>query len=697
MSIETVDELVSLLAHPDASLKKDSSLSLPEKPAAFVAPPLIGGGTTAPDLNPQVIFIKAPAAVGKSTLAQYLSATLGAPLLSLNEVKVSTASLSGFISQVSGENPAQRFNEGTLPIIIDGLDEGRIFSTDEHFWEFINSTWTLLKESSAARNAPQLVMLGRSATCEDVFASTPQELTSQTIQVDYFSPEESVELVRLKALADPKRTDALEQNIGPAMAVMANYFEAISRALQITRGQLFVLPQGKSFAGYAPVLTAVARTIAATKNFSELASRLDKNTSADAWQIILDLSNDIMEREREEKVGRVLDAALKEPRPQTAYDAEEQYRLIAALVSGQQAWSTLNRTGLQDDDLKLYRSTAERFVIDSPFVQDGDFANPVMGSIVLAKVLIEGWLQDSDRADSLLAAASTEPFLWRSVRALMAGKTNASPLVEGVHLGYLMESLQVDLDTNPEAASKLQLDVHSDEPGLAAVTVTTADSAVQLQAQAPFRLYARATGATVNVPDDTVQLWGQDGAHFSVTESSIVAESLEVQANSLSVRGQVWLAADVTSTSPRLRLELEPAAKLGGPSSIMDQYPWNQVEHRLTASPLNPVAEGSYTALLRDAATRFANAGALTFGQGYTYVDQRMDWAIRRYGHKLATLAAAMEEAGLATSSPQGAQGSPKINFHLNSDWKYYWQLATGEEGTSEASDFQALLKQLPS
>ena len=97
----------------------------------------------------EVIFIKAPAAVGKSVTAQYLSAKRNAPLLNLAEVAVAAASFRGLLTDwaISAEDA---FHKGQLPIIVDALDEGRLWSGENSFTAFLEGTVKFLTRSNRA-------------------------------------------------------------------------------------------------------------------------------------------------------------------------------------------------------------------------------------------------------------------------------------------------------------------------------------------------------------------------------------------------------------------------------------------------------------------------------------------------------------------------------------------------------------------
>ena len=112
-------------------------------------------------LSCDILLFSASAAVGKSTFAKALSATSGVPLLDLSKVLVSTDSLRGIISAEMGDMAPGNFQHGQFSLVIDALDEGRIVSGDNNFYEFLCTTIQFLQECPGAKSTgPKLLLLG---------------------------------------------------------------------------------------------------------------------------------------------------------------------------------------------------------------------------------------------------------------------------------------------------------------------------------------------------------------------------------------------------------------------------------------------------------------------------------------------------------------------------------------------------------
>ncbi len=158
-------------------------------------------------LAAEVLFLEAPAAVGKSTTARALSARTGAPLLDLAKVPVSTKTLVGLLgSELSGPgDPVAAFHMGDIPVIVDAPDEGRLLSGEEGFEGFLETTGELLLESRAETSRPKLVFLGRPGAI--AFTKTGlqlagQDLTMASVEVDFFRESAARKLIHAYADAD---------------------------------------------------------------------------------------------------------------------------------------------------------------------------------------------------------------------------------------------------------------------------------------------------------------------------------------------------------------------------------------------------------------------------------------------------------------------------------------------------------------
>jgi hypothetical protein len=221
-------ELADRIGHTTHSLKAKARLQVSALPDPFVPPDLqvIGGGPAA--LAAEVLFLKAPAAVGKSTMARALSARTGAALLDLAQVPVSTQSLIGLLqSDFSGHgDPVAASHKGEIPLIVDALDEGRLLSGEQSFERFVE----LLHGSREETSRPKLVFLGRPEAIELTKVGLQlagENFTSGSVEVDFFGEHAARQLIDAYARAAASADAPYWQHPVPVRELVDAYFASI--------------------------------------------------------------------------------------------------------------------------------------------------------------------------------------------------------------------------------------------------------------------------------------------------------------------------------------------------------------------------------------------------------------------------------------------------------------------------------------
>jgi hypothetical protein len=248
-------------------------------------------------LSSELVFVRAPAAVGKSITAQYLSAKRNAPLLDLAEVPVGTGSIQGLVAEYHSAG-ITAFHRGELPIVVDALDEGRLLSGENSLEAFLESTIKFIQQNRAVTNRPKLILLGREDSTDfSRFAVEVegQDITHCTLQLNFFEEDAAShlidlsakdELTRLRNLGEinenqyTRRKNNLEGE--PVTNLKAAYFSAIEAALDLSAGTLWTDDRGCTFAGYAPVLASIGTLLAAIDNPVVVTNRLKDFSTKEA-------------------------------------------------------------------------------------------------------------------------------------------------------------------------------------------------------------------------------------------------------------------------------------------------------------------------------------------------------------------------------------------------------------------------------
>jgi hypothetical protein len=428
---------------PAQSPGSTGRLRVAERPEPFVRPTLILRASESTDprnpLATEVVFIEASAAVGKSTMANYLSASRRAPLLNLAEVPVSTGSLLALVSGLPyPPDPVQAFHRGDLPLIIDALDEGRLLSGETGFEKFMETTGELLLQNRAVPDRPKVIMFGRRDSTE--LARIALEATggprSSWLEVGFFGRDAAWGMIRAYAEAKAAKDAAYHAHPGPVGQLNEAYFDAIEAALGLGAGALWTSERGRAFAGYAPVLAAIGSLLAGMDNFIEVTNTLRATGAREAWDVIEAVLQEILDRERR-RLGELLRGQITVPVPPEAYDSEEQLKLLNQFVHGQPLVGS-GRVALRGRDEATYNTMVGQRLPEHPFVKQQGFSNPVLASVVLAHGVFHDLLRSVDLR--LVADASRQPFLYRSLRRHL----KTAPLIDGAYLGFVLNSFWND-------------------------------------------------------------------------------------------------------------------------------------------------------------------------------------------------------------------------------------------------------------
>ena len=311
MSQVTVADLIDTIASAKQPTSSPSTgIGVSSSPDPFVEPTFqLVDGT----LPSEVIFIKAPAAVGKSIVAQYLSAVRNAPLIDLAEVAVGTGSLQGLVSdyQPEGKN---LFHRGELPIVVDALDEGRLLSGENSLEAFLASSVAFLCTVRTTTSKPKLIFLGREESADFsrlAIEIEDKDISTCTLLLDFFGHEAASQLIdlynkkELKRLHDAQEisNDVYKRRLGlstgtPMVDLKDAYFSAIEEALEVNSGKLWSDNRGRTFAGYAPVLASIGTLLASVDNPIAVTNRLTASSTREAWDVIDTVIHEILQREK---------------------------------------------------------------------------------------------------------------------------------------------------------------------------------------------------------------------------------------------------------------------------------------------------------------------------------------------------------------------------------------------------------------
>jgi hypothetical protein len=422
---------------------------------------------------PQVTFISARGATGKSAMAEELSRRLGAPLWSLGEDKAVsgdalTARLAVFLGVV---DPVAEVASGQLSLlIIDAMDEARLRVTGVSWDEFMASL------ADYVRAGLHLVIFGRNRTIEDVWYSLADAVAEISwYEISHFNEAQQSAYVDLRALNGTAPPEA--------------YVNARHIVLQQLNGATDSLLDA-AFAGYAPVLDAVAALLKPGENYQAVIN--DFQTSAIAGT-------------RLKVLGRILDALLGREQTKVgpfaqqlgvkasdAYTPREQLDWLAADLLGA---PTPELEWCPEDKRSEYRERIESFLWDHPFREGDAWASPVFSGYA---AFVE---RDAAESSALIAIAGASGLFFEFAAAegeeglvvdeaqfaglhasLMAGQWVSSTSVVSVRSGTTGD----DESASPETATARLVLSQPDETSAVLEATVLLDRAGRLGLTSPL-------------------------------------------------------------------------------------------------------------------------------------------------------------------------------------------------------------------
>ena len=103
-------------------------------------------------------------------------------------------------------------------------------------------------------------------------------------------------------------------------------------------------------------------------------------------------------------------------------------------------------------------------------------------------------------------------------------------------------------------------------------------------AHAPVSFYAQIKNCEVEFPG-SVQLLGEGPSSgtlfYGKGNSTIIAQTIDVRAGSITIEGNLWLEAETVTTLPQFQIFVVNGAGVGWGPNQANRYPWNEIEQTL--------------------------------------------------------------------------------------------------------------------
>ncbi len=508
------------------------------------------------DVDPKsctVILVSAPGAVGKSTLARQIASATGSIYVDLSKSDpVAGNALSGGLIK---SDVYSLWTDGRITALIDGLDEALLKTTAEGFEAFLKDVADL----SVNRNIPT-VLFGRTGAVQDAWLHLYDNCDGNVavLEIGYYDSAKSLKLA--KQMLYQSDEDRIPSEVDS---------KALELLLDGLRNQ--TESDGNRFAGYAPVLQAVAKHVEEEKNPHRLVSKLEQGEQATVTlHYVVDA---VMSREK----GKLHNLHFREPEIiEKLYTPKEQLeRLIARFFDA----TPPSLPEMNQEDADTYSRALESWVNDHPFL-DGDTGTPsaVFEAVICAQAL-KGKTEVSRKAveRELAKGEAANPFLYLFY---MEEDSESGPsLLPEEHIGVVYSSVRAGLAQGETASLSIEEPEDDDESETCAVVeIQVSRQSSHNQFSLQFETYANDTirlgphirNVYIDVPSSSVEI-GLLSEVLLVAPVFVRCKELEIYANKV--------IADGTPDSPANVIYLQ-AEQYGDELMIRPPVARNGVELR---------------------------------------------------------------------------------------------------------------------
>ena len=374
------------------------------------------GDVPTPPSTAPLILVSAPGAVGKSTLARQIAYRTGSVYVDLAATgPVGENTLSGGLLQ---SGLLDGWSEATVALLIDGLDEARLRVTGEAFESFLRDVARL----SSDRPLPT-VLFGRTGAIEYAWLVLAEELAPPVLEISYYDEQASLSFAKARL-----------QHTSATPAHLPVQFQAVELLLSQLRQQ--TENDGDSFAGYAPVLLAVADRVAKERNPSALLSAIQRGHQSVTLQSVV---NAILDREQ----TKLESLPLEDPGLlKRLYLPSEQLGRLVGETYGTAPPAPVAK--MSNRDAKTYEQALKSWVPEHPFLSGGSTSPSfVFEAAIAAHALSHPASAEAVLRHELDRGAAANPFLYVFYPKRAAGShvTHLPP----EHIGIVYASVRARL------------------------------------------------------------------------------------------------------------------------------------------------------------------------------------------------------------------------------------------------------------
>lgn len=526
------------------------------------------------DLSQNVWLIAAPGAVGKSTLAKEICAATNAVYLDLAAATTVAGNylVGGLVK--AGLWNAWQASQSTL--LIDALDEARLRVTQSSFEDFLADVANV----AGTRNVP-IVLLGRVGIVEETWSILNEKsgLNPPIFDIELFQPERAKEFVlaalkRLAKTTDSTSSKRIYPHLEASLAAHHLVYEQAATSL-VEHLTAETSADGRQFAGYAPVLDAVATVIASEPNPGKIN---DAIKSLVRGQVLGRVTSEVMVRESGKLVTQ-LATMVSGVNSAGLYEPQEQLSRLASLVLG--AGRPYLPDNLPQHAVAAYENAVQSLLPQHPFLDSRQKpAGAIFGACILAAALTGDDAELARVAQRFASGGQNtpNPFLLTFYKHALAGRSE----IPAEHVGLLYASLEATAG----AGETVRLNVEGDSSLDVEMSLLRQEEEIHefsTVAGSVLQFGRRIGGVTIDAEEVDVEL-GDGGQLELVAPVAMKARNLLLSCGEIVVKPSqlssddqiVCLEAAQTVTDAGLR---PPTVRLGVKLQVTwpdsKSYPWN--------------------------------------------------------------------------------------------------------------------------
>ena len=244
----------------------------------------------------RIVVISSPAAMGKSTLAEFLALKTRAPLCDLAEpeFQAGTATFHGYVGKTWGARKTERIMEylekGKFLFILDALDEAELKAGPANFNAFVDDLCDLAQGTMVE---PKLLLLTRSYTAETLLPRFIKEgIHYAHYEIEFFGEAGAIEFVG--KYYDHKHEKRRPPRFNEARELL---FDRVVESLGVGKKNKWDNRQVRNFLGYAPVLVAISEYLA-DPDYGKMIKELKKLKPTDPWKFLVQIIQDLLLRDQ---------------------------------------------------------------------------------------------------------------------------------------------------------------------------------------------------------------------------------------------------------------------------------------------------------------------------------------------------------------------------------------------------------------